>query len=309
MSGRSKFILDLKDKIEICCEALYNGERLKKQTKKELADSAGIKFDTLKSSYENGRISPETERRLAAFCGFEINDPSWVDDRISEKGKRSISFSSEYTGRDTADQFRQRLFSHWGLKDNNNFTIGDKVTDKNSHNLALVNLSNMNNSSPNEPMELFLQIDLNKGYSGTEYSFGFSEVRVYLVKEQGCRFEFIDPLSSANGKLVNGLFIESRGTLEDPYWVISSEDRLIEGRYWLSEPLIKLRNPTEGDRFEIELRGHLFDGSFSVLFQNESIGQEKAAVMSALIAKQLGVLDEYNGNVTLAKQKLCVLKA
>jgi hypothetical protein len=313
MAAKGEFVYQLPRKIDVLAEAMAELEKIEKASRPALAENAGIQYRTLQSAISSERVTTEVRDKLAAFCEIDLDHPTWIDKEQSSDARRAGG--SRYEGADTADNFRSYVRTTIGLRADPERLL--KVTHSqmlNSH-IATISVSDAGQAVVgNEPIAMFLQIDLSPSYDPSGYGYGFKKVRIRVLMENAA-FEIRDRLGREGRVQLSKAWLTARGTDNDPFWELAVDDGIpgiLSGECSTTEQhLCRLFNGQIGAEFRVELSAQLYDGSLTRIDGVKPEPRVREAIVERLLAKRIGDNDKPidHGWLTLGMQTLRIVKS
>ncbi|MFW2542666.1 hypothetical protein ACN2XU_08495 [Primorskyibacter sp. 2E107] len=146
----------------------------------------------------------------------------------------------------------------------------------------------------------FLEVHLSRAYLDHEINYGFKKVRVRLRLGVDPRPRLVERLE--NGNTIADAHLSTGGTLEEPFWEISSP-KVLQGDYVTKEgPLAKFAAET-GARVTAELSAHLFDGSLDINNSNAA-SNAKTRIIERLVGVMISDEIEVDGRIKLSSHSI-----
>lgn len=300
-------IFKLERKISIIAEVM--GEREGRNfSRKAFAEWADLNYDSLKSSWSRGTISPDLEIKLAVAANFDRNAIPWYD---SERGGHSTSRSTNR--KDDVDEFRRYLRTRNGLGGSDKRRLADHRPDLMDEHLANFALDDGGQSThPDFPAYLFLDLTLSPSYIAEGLAYGFQEVRVSLSLGVNSLGRFIDRMGQDGAIVLGNGIIHGGGTRHRPTFEIStpSSEAILNGQYVTKDqPLCKVENVFIDDVISAELAVNVYSGKILSADGTDLPSENKKAVVSLLMANRLNKAEGAPGWAVVAQQRLMVVKA
>ncbi|MDC9822948.1 hypothetical protein PRN20_04325 [Devosia sp. ZB163] len=305
----AEYIHALERKLSVLAELLFEAGRIEKPTRPALAKLASVSYDTLKTAWSAGALTPELQRRLGSVGGFDPSDEHWCDREIPA-AKRSMP-PGKYEGRDTEAAFRSLVRRALDLgADYHSRIHGDRPLYADA-NLATFSLDDSGQlTAAGEPTLVFLNLVLEPGYLPNELIFGFSRVRIRLTFPDLSGTKIEKRLGSGGpAPMGSAAVIRAVGREFDAHWMVSSNGDYLQGELRTTDaPLCSLEGVQIGESFVAEIAVRPSDGSLFVPASHPEIGVAKQRIIQTIATMGLSDSDS-QGWVTLGKQRLTVQKA
>lgn len=298
----------LESKLRIAGELLAEAKRIDRASRRSLAASAGIPYETLKSAWQNGGMTPDLQAKLGEFCGFDPENPRWCDREVAPPFRNVPD--KEYAGRDTVANFRSMLRRDLALGSESNSRIRAEKPILADSNLAVFAVDDAGQAvAAGEATALFLQLMLEPGYHESGIVFGFRKVRIRFQFEAESDATIQRLLGQEHVVEINGAEIRAAGSKFDPYWHLSVPTGYLSGEYTTtSDALCQLVGARLGQPFFAELAVRPADGSLVLPEGHKDLGMEKQRIIQALMATSVSKADS-QGWITLGRQKLTIVRA
>lgn len=246
----SRFVLQAAEKIDAVCATMERAGRLPAGTIRALSDGAGVPYSTLKSAIQKGRFSPEIEFRLARFCGFDHDHPSWVDDAVLEV-KRRGALTNDYPGRDTLEHFKKHLLGHPNEL-SIRFRASQRGYDAHDPHMVRHELSDLGQATPaGESVLFFLKASFEPFFHPTGIRFGFrrAALLVDFGGPEGARGD--QRLGFPTAILLGDAHLHGETTSNSLRWKLerSGENHgVLAGEYSTNDPLFTLADHADGTK-------------------------------------------------------------
>jgi hypothetical protein len=304
MAGKGKVIYRLAQKVDLCCETLFEAKKINDKSRKELAKLAGIPLATLKSACQKEQVSYDLQSKLAKVCNFSCDDEVWDDRNVSDEEKRKPH--SRYIGKDTPAAFRQKLRQNWGLVRLSGLRLQGNCPVTVDRDLATFSISDCGQTtSPTEAIDAFLQLDMRPLHDERGYSYGFQKVYVNLIFPSTSNTEIQSRLGHPKVTNLREATLRARGNAFHPCWEIFVEDGFLQGEFSTKDaPLFQLVDQNPGLEFDADLAVQLYDGTLVRADSKPPVGKNKSAIIARLMAKKIQANNDANGWLKLVVQRL-----
>lgn len=275
-----------------------------------LAVATGLREGTLRNTDYQGKISARVEKEICRVGGFEHDDPTWCDYKVSDKNRAEGPI--DYTGRDTPEAFAQMLAKRWQLATKSFRALGDRPTNV-DRDIACHELSDSGQAATRESaIQLFLEADfepIRDIENGLQYGFDRARLRVDIICQYGSRADLRwgEETQPENGRWE----LVPRGTAHQPSWDIrpapSSDYSILDGVVVTREgPLMSISDFGEGTRINSTLSVNLYDAHVVGSEQQdiEKMHPNKRALVEYLLAKEFARSADDRGSVDMSFHSL-----
>ena len=311
MATKGKEIHALEVKIRIMAETLCELGDIKSVSRKDLADFAGVDYDTLKAAWRLGRLSDELSEKLARAVRFDRADPSWIDGNVAPMD-RSRADNPTYAGRDTAAAFTAMLRRRHDLSGIGTFVrVANDRPRLIDSNLATFSIEDSGQGAVlGEPAPLFFSIVVEPGYYPEGVEYGFQRLRLRLIFDEQSRGRIRGRLAQEKNVMINGAFLEVRGSDHNPEWFLHVRDSVLQGEYSSTDsPLCSLTSSQIGEKFRAEISVRPMDGTLVSVDGGPLLDAQKKRIIELLCAKKLPGSMDTQGWITLGWQELRIVRA
>lgn len=310
MTPRAKPVYRLTAKMRSLMDTLYAAGQLQAPSFGALAEATGLLESTLRNTDYQGKVSARVEKEICRVGGFEHDDPTWCDSRISDKKRAEGAI--DYPGRDTPEAFTQMLAKRWQLATKTFRALGDRPTNV-DRDIACHELSDSSQAATRESaIQLFLEADfepIQDIENGLKYGFERARLRVDIICQYGSRADIRWGEETQAEK--DRWEIVPRGTAHQPSWDIrpssSSDQYVLDGVVITREnPLMSISDFGEGTRINSTLSVNLYDvriiGTEQV--DVDQIHPNKRALVEYLLAKEFAKTANDRGTVAMSFHSL-----
>lgn len=309
MPNLGKEIHALEYKLRILADCLHEAGKLDDRSRKKLAARIGVNYETLKSAWGSGRVSPDLEKKICEAGNFSAEDNRWNDPDIPPEQKSAGR--AVYVGRDNVDNFRIMVRERLGLARVLMTRMKGKAASVFDSNLATFALSGGQEASDGSKHELVLEAVFGSGIEKNGLEYGFQRARLRLRINNDCEAEMTRRLGieqSFNGK---GWTLTCTGHQHESFWTIEAADpnTILKGEVATrQECLCELADLTVGDSITADLAIRPLDGWIARTDGKPIANAALRRILERLEAERIGSEDS-QGWITLGKQKLTLMRA
>jgi hypothetical protein len=165
-------------KLRVIAETLYELGKMRSDSRRELAQLAGVNYNRLKAAWASGRLSTDLQMKLAEVGGFEASDPTWIDHNVLPL-ERSKSDNTDYPGQDTIQKFKMMIRRCHRLTGTETIRVANQRPRLIDSNLATFTVEDSGQgTTSNGSVQMFFTIVLNLGYHSSGFAYGFRRVRL-----------------------------------------------------------------------------------------------------------------------------------
>jgi hypothetical protein len=261
-----------------------------------LAAALGLGDAQLEGSKDGAdRLSDAAQRALGSYFGFDIAWKEWTEGTASDFAKRY----------NTDNWYEQR----WERRDGRLRLRRERPQHLDSD-LARFNIDDSGQYTSREsPFQLFLQLDLSPA-NEEKYRYGFSRVSLRLFFRDNVEVLKINRFNDAEPIGIGNASLRSRGTDDEPEWVIEVKSGVLDGEYATREkPLVEIFNPKTNQMIEAQLVAKLHDGSLRRANGMELTNKAKAVIIKILMSKKVAGDTDLYGMLRLGIQKLIFVES
>jgi hypothetical protein len=311
MATKGKEVHALEKKVRIMAETLCELGKINSVSRAHFARAVGIDYQVLKTAWRNGRLSADLNEKLAVSAGFDVSNPTWIDENV-EPAIRSSSDSPSYPGRDSTTAFRAMLRRCHDLPGTGTFIrIANGRPQLVDSNLASFCIDDSGQGAAlGDSIPLFFSIIVDRGYHSKGLVYDFRRMRLRLVFDEHSHARVKDRLGESNRVEINGAHLESRGGDHHAEWFLHVPDAILEGEYSTREhPLCLLTTPEINEIFRAEIAVRPMDGTLVGVNGNALIDAQKKSIIEILYAKKLEGVSDSQGWISLGSQRLRIVRA
>jgi len=311
MATKGKEVHALEKKVRIMAETLCELGKINSVSRAHFARAVGIDYQVLKTAWRSGRLSAQLNEKLAASAGFDILDPTWIDDNV-EPGVRSNSDTPSYPGRDSAAAFRAMLRRSHDLPGTGTFVrIANGRPQLIDSNLASFCMDDSGQGAAlGDSAPLFFSLIIDRGYHSKGIEYGFRRMRLRLVFDEHSHARIKERLGEANKVEINGAHLEARGGDHHAEWFLQAPNAILEGEYSTKEnPLCLLTTPEINEVFRAEIAVRPMDGTLISVNGAPLSDAQKKSIIEILCAKKLEGISDSQGWISLGSQRLRIVRA
>lgn len=308
MASRGTEVHALGTKLSVIAQTLHELKRIPHPSRRDFARFSLLNYDSLKAAWKLGRISEDLQEKIAAIAGFNISDPSWIDQNIAPHN-RSQPDTTYYTGRDSVTNFRYMLRHTHGLAAEVIRIIGavPELVDRNLLSFSVED--SRQGTRLDKTASLFLTMIIDHGYLPSGLIYGFRRVRLRLSLPENSALKISDLLARTNPVKMGTASLSGRGDSYNPEWFLEAQTLPLCGEYGTREdPLCSLEGFTLEDEFKAEVAVRPMDGSVIKRNGTDLSSNNKRRVLEALAAKRLVGTVDSQGWISLGMQTLAVIR-
>lgn len=307
---RGRTIHQVQAKFVAIHDILYGAGQISAADMKALAAFLEIKYSTLKSTLEEGRLSAEIEQQVCSKCRFGRHEPRWVDPEIPDKLRENFAVSG-YQGRDTVESFRDMLSEIWFPERQPYRALASSPEVANRF-LARHLVTDCGQATPHGgDMQLFLEADFDAVHDASGVVYGFRRVRLDIDIRCANGGNAIRWLGHGTPAEIGDAQLSAHAMSLQPRWLLEhgKAGDILKGEYATREtPLFELTRFQAGTMVESSMSANLHDGSVSTPGTDIALTPNQREIIKQICAAELARDIKADGWITLSRHSLTVTK-